>query len=1070
MDLIKREKAKRDFFVSCRGKGNIFNFRKYIETGASVLVVDMTTQKSPLHFVCDSPPSTVKAEMARVLIINTREWEYLYGQDVNGKMPLDYALANRSMEIARMLLFPSEICEPLSKKAMSVHVEKICIEGSCILHWSCSSLDPDYAKVAEWLVSSTSLNALTNQILFGYQDENGDTPLFIALRANKFHLSTALIMQKGAFRGENNRGQTALHIACSMQNLKDVGEIIRSLVRKCPSLLEVQDDNGDTPLHCIARIRGFENDVWYEGLLRTVFKAKSRSPLVQNNDGEIPLHIASSVLFVICMVEYGYVSYLNALNNLGQSPFYNAVMHRRYTMWKCMASYSLTKNDQAFYLFDHNFEIDGDLLVYWCLKDPAWHDLARILIINRRIPLDTPIRSIGGLSLLQYLFSREELFTFVDSIIFKRSQEVRLAAVLDEEDNNPLHVGFIEKNPQLVWLLLSQDSNGTYLTRNHHGDYPLHCAARYLTHEVFLQFACSIYQRCDIRHVKERNIFSRMVEYVKPHADIFSALNNAGDTAFHITCSTGNISFFLSILPEYIARNLIDVKNGKDQSPLLAACAAIAGKSCLDDDNHHANMNRLIARIDEINLRLIESGASIDAVDNTGTNVMQYACRGGYLRTVQKILNGLSNEERYSQLCRQSGTGFRAVDGLLRLFSPFILDQLALKILKSICEKEVNLSRESVDGMSTVVWACVESSRRELARMLIMEQRVSLENLTVNGMPLVAWVCLDMERMELARMLVVGRRIDVTGIRIGCLPLLEWACLNISCLELARMLIMECSFPEEALQQVLLKACQDPQLLEVTRILILDKKISMDSIYIEGMHIIVWAVRAMERFRYSLAEMLLIDRELPYNHLHVDGMPLLLWVCSKICHFGAMRQALEYLLRNPHCDLDIQDAAGDTALHIACRLVCENSKCLDIVSMLRSTPTGRHASVNVQNHSENTPLHEICAMSSTRNERVCRHLFEKLLAKLPGDGPETDLNIQNAQGNTPLHILCDRKKKNLTGVLLQYQLYVNFDLRNKDGKTAWELAGNNREWSNLLRRAKRRTLSNHPSSATLDEL
>ena len=95
-----------------------------------------------------------------------------------------------------------------------------------------------------------------------------------------------------------------------------------------------------------------------------------------------------------------------------------------------------------------------------------------------------------------------------------------------------------------------------------------------------------------------------------------------------------------------------------------------------------------------------------------------------------------------------------------------------------------------------------------------------------------------------------------------------------------------------------------------------------------------------------------------------------------------------YLSEEKDCDVNVQNAAGELPLHIACAHG-QSWYALDIVKLVSD------CNVNTQTQrNEDTPLHVACR---ERNLAIVRHLCKE---------KHCDANIQNAKGDLPLHIAC----------------------------------------------------------------
>eukprot|EP01035_Chromulina_nebulosa_P060228 gene60228-82407_t len=210
------------------------------------------------------------------------------------------------MDIVRMLLFPETVLVGVKAdvlRLMCIPYDSIKVFGQSLIHWACGSKESAQHFVANLLAGSKSLIPMKAHLLFGSVDSDGNTAFLLALKNDNLELAKLLINEYNAYSGVNNLGQAALHVACGMSNVWDILEIFRIIVPKDRKLLDMQDNNGDTPLHYIAKLRGFENDIWYEMLLQIVIVKRSKSPRLINCDGQIPLHMASSVLFAKYMIE-----------------------------------------------------------------------------------------------------------------------------------------------------------------------------------------------------------------------------------------------------------------------------------------------------------------------------------------------------------------------------------------------------------------------------------------------------------------------------------------------------------------------------------------------------------------------------------------------------------------------------------------------------------------------------------------------------------------------------------------------------------------------------------------------
>ena len=1084
-----------NFLVACK-RGDLFNFRKFIETGASVMFCD-EKGKTPLHYVCDSAGTSVKMEMARVLIIKVFQWEDLYLQDDDHRTPLEYAIQNHSMDIVKMLLFPETVLIGVKAdvlRLMCIPYDSLRVFGQSLIHWACDSKESAQLSIANLLAGSKSLIPMKAHLLFGSVDSDGNTAFLLALKNDNLELAKLLINEHNAYSGVNNLGQTALHVACGMSSVSDILEIFRIIVKRNRKLLDAQDNHGDTPLHYIAKLRGFENDIWYEKLLSIVIVKRSSSPRLRNSDGQIPLHLASSVLFAKCMIDNDCCSEdeLHLKDKDARSPLHCVAIGKNVQLLKFMLSYT-SAGPNCRYIFDHDIKIDGRHLIHWLLLDPSCHDAAKILLLSRKVPLDMKLDEYG-LTLMKFLFSKPEFLKLTDLVIFKRSSELSLRTMIDHQGNSPLHIALLEKDFHLAWLLSSHEPSLCSL-KNDAGELPIHIAAKSHTQKFYLQFFCKNWIiLCSIGLAKKRDLCSHLLEmgsvfdcedgFTSPINSVRQidehgvACSKSGDTPLHIACAAGNDVFVHKLLVEFENRCLsVNITNNNLQTSLVSCCASEVLCHGRNDSNTLLDTSKLLRstasykglkfRFESIAAALLKCNTvSVCQEDFFGVTALQYACRAGLLGAVKIMLGKISDNDGRTMLMRSMFSGQRAIDHLCDLFNtPEYLDADDKEIVKNILMSYVtDLQHEEVDGLPIFVWACVEPRRWDLAEILLSIKGELVGHLQIEGVSLLEWAVSSMERNRLARILLVDRQIPIDGLNIHGIPLLEWACCDIQRLPLAKLLILGRQYPVEELQRILVLICRDARLAEVAKLLLVDRQVPLDeSVIVDGMHIILWSITCTNS---EIARMIILDRRIVLNHLRIDNTPLLIWVCQK-CHdrdligrTTVMKAALSFLLQRADIDRDVQDEQGDTALHFACRKALVPGEQFEIVNLLlcdSGDGDGRPASVNVQNNRGNTALHDVCATQSPCQHKHRSKLISLLLKRRARNVADANLNIRNASGNTALHLLCDSDMKDCVETLLQFNLPVNFNLRNENRMTVFNLvAHKDKKWKTLLTRAQKR--------------
>ena len=270
------------------------------ETGQSVQNKD---GELPLHIACRQMRSLDTVKMVSKCNVNVQTSE---GKNT----PLHEAcLARRgyhSVDVIRYLVEEKQ-CDvniPNSKGELPLHI--LCAKGTSV----------NIVK----LVSDCDVNAQTYDCK--------DTPLHLAC-ANVHHyperesVVTHLIEEKHCdLNITNSKGELSLHIACRSRSL----ELVK-FVSDCDVNSQMHD--GNTPLH-IACSDGNQYPSTSESIVRFLVKEKHCSLIVQNEQKELPLHIAcrQKSLDVVKLVLEGIGINMRSLS--GDTPLHEACKNHRY--------------------------------------------------------------------------------------------------------------------------------------------------------------------------------------------------------------------------------------------------------------------------------------------------------------------------------------------------------------------------------------------------------------------------------------------------------------------------------------------------------------------------------------------------------------------------------------------------------------------------------------------------------------------------------------------------------------------------------------------------------------------
>ncbi|GKY98532.1 hypothetical protein MPSEU_000810300 [Mayamaea pseudoterrestris] len=96
----------------------------------------------------------------------------------------------------------------------------------------------------------------------------------------------------------DNNGNTVLHFACASLEHQEDFAVVRKVANMAPEALDVQNREGDTPLHALVSSKGFQRcsdfvlEAMAEEIITLLLEVKKSSELLLNNEGANLLHVA----------------------------------------------------------------------------------------------------------------------------------------------------------------------------------------------------------------------------------------------------------------------------------------------------------------------------------------------------------------------------------------------------------------------------------------------------------------------------------------------------------------------------------------------------------------------------------------------------------------------------------------------------------------------------------------------------------------------------------------------------------------------------------------------------------
>jgi ankyrin repeat protein len=209
-------------------KNEIATVQCLLENGADANALNYIGA-APLHYVC-LRKSNYRG-VANILLENGAQ---INQQTVAGKSALHFACENQIPELVEVLcLFGADVNLPDFEGNMPGHLTLLKVGGRDT-------------------VKREILQHLTNYAAsFAYANSEGYTPLHLACHSGCIRCVQYLVegdVPKADVAAVTLRGQNGLHLAC----LSHHAEVATLILQVYPGALDLQDGEGNTPLHCCA--------------------------------------------------------------------------------------------------------------------------------------------------------------------------------------------------------------------------------------------------------------------------------------------------------------------------------------------------------------------------------------------------------------------------------------------------------------------------------------------------------------------------------------------------------------------------------------------------------------------------------------------------------------------------------------------------------------------------------------------------------------------------------------------------------------------------------------------------
>ena len=274
--------------------------------------VDLTIQNSsgdtPFHIAC----ATACFPIVDALSCSGNSVDALHIKNCHGNIPFHVALGLFQRSQRGKVEKSKSSFEFFANNCSDINIQNS--DGETLLHLSCKAMNLCSTHIVQFLVNSgadltkvdahkqlplhvaatrsMSLNIVKYccvQNLVDQQDEAGNTALHIACIYSQFEVASFLLKMKYSPAISNGKGQTPLHCACAARPSKKFNDLIVLLVKFSKATFNLQDANGDTPVHLLCKNSNLKG----RRLTEAINQVKCNFDL-QNNSGYTPLHIVCS--------------------------------------------------------------------------------------------------------------------------------------------------------------------------------------------------------------------------------------------------------------------------------------------------------------------------------------------------------------------------------------------------------------------------------------------------------------------------------------------------------------------------------------------------------------------------------------------------------------------------------------------------------------------------------------------------------------------------------------------------------------------------------------------------------
>ena len=982
-------------------------------------------------------------------------------QDLTGNTPLHMATSEISPSDVKSLLNHKNIDlniqnregnTPLHeavKRQVSVNVVE-----ALALHKSCNPSIANNAGMTPLQISVTSgiLDYAETLITSGkcsHEDivkATGDTLLLHQAVCPKL-VATLLNVQEFNINITNSAGETALHVACRMRHCT-AG--LEKLVEDSRCDLNTQNHHGNTALH-LAIYSG--TDVAEK--VQCILQSERCNPNITNNEGHTPLHVAvGRKLHGISVILLNHSQCNPNIQDLtGNTPLH-------------MATSEISPSDVKSLLNHKNIDLniqnrEGNTPLHEAVKRQVPIDVVEALTLHKSCNLS--VANNAGMTPLQISVT-SAMLDYAETLITsgKCSHEDIVKAT---GDTLLLHQAVYSNRPKLVATLLNVQEFNINIT-NSAGETALHVACRMRHRETGLEKLVED-SRCDLNTQNHHGntalhlaIYSGTDVAEKVQCILQSErcnpniTNNEGHTPLHV--AVGRKLHDISVILLNHSQCNPNIQDLTSNTPLHMATSEISPsdvKSLLNHKNIDLNiqnregntpLHEAVKRqvpVNVVEALTLHKSCNPSIANNAGMTPLQISVTSGILDYAETLIT--SGKCSHEDIVKATG------DTLLLHQAVYSNRPKLVATLLNVQEFNINITNSA--GETALHVACKMRHCKAVLEELVEDSRCDLNTQNHHG--------------STALHLAIYSGTDVAE-KVQCILQSERCNPNITNSEGYTPLHVAVGRKLYDISMILLNHSQcNPNIQDLTgntplhmatseispsdvKSLLNHKNIDLNIQNREGNTPLHEAVK--RQVPGNVVEALTLHKSCNPSIANNAGMtPLQISVTSGILdyaetlitsgkcshedivkatgdtlllHQAVCPKLVATLLNVQEFNINITNSAGETALHVACRM-------RHCTAGLEKLVEDSRCDLNTQNHHGNTALH-LAIYSGT-------DVAEKVQCILQSE--RCNPNITNNEGHTPLHVAVGRKLHDISVILLNHS-QCNPNIQDLTGNTPLHMA------------------------------